>query len=78
MMAINGTLKRRIDRLSANSPIIPQFMVELANGEKLTMTGATVITCGFMPDVVKITCLAGYPDLGILAQKLSGREFPVL
>ena len=75
-MAINGTLKRRIDRLSANSPIIPQFMVELANGEKLTMQGANVIDAAYMPDVVKITCLAGYPDLGILAQKLSA--FPVL
>ena len=78
MMATNGTLKRRIDNLAANSPIIPRFMVELANGEKLTMPGATVIDAAYMPDVVKITCLAGYPDLGILAQKLSGREFPVL
>jgi len=78
MMAINGTLKRRIDKLAANSPIIPRFMVELAKGDTLAMQGANVIDAAYMPDVVKITCLAGYPDLGILAQKLSGREFPVV
>ena len=77
-MAISGTLKRRIDKLAANSPIIPRFAVELANGETLTMQGANVIDAAYMPDVVKITCLAGDPDLGTLAQKLSGRVFPVV
>ena len=78
MVAINGTLKRRIDKLAANSPVIPRFAVERANGETLTMQGANVIDAAYMPDVIKITCLAGYPDLGMLAQKLSGREFPVV
>lgn len=77
-MPYYGSIKRRLDKLSANNPVIPLFKVELMSGETLMKHGGEVINCGFMPDVVKITCLAGYPDLGILAQKLSGREFPVV